>query len=230
MLNDFLSLPIVTSAMWLLLCACLFGFLQSLFPLDTTRRPIRRDVWMDIGYWMLGPTFYGAIGGMLIAGGFTVLFAGNMEAAIAWSNTGAPWVADWPLWLQALGVLIVTDISLYWTHRLFHSNALWRYHAIHHAPETLDWLHAVRFHPVNIIGHTIFANALALWVGFPPAVRPKSCTWPTGARPVPASAPSGLQHTRSAPSPTCPGHPKRAPRSGTGSTGCESAAGNWAMC
>ncbi|GBF57892.1 hypothetical protein PbB2_01562 [Candidatus Phycosocius bacilliformis] len=169
MVNDILNLPIVHAGMWLLICACLFGFLQSLFPLDTTRRPLRRDIWMDIGYWMLGPMFYGTLSTMLIAGGFLVLFGGNMEAAVAWSKAGAPWLADWPLWLQALGVLIVTDISLYWTHRLFHSNALWRIHAIHHAPETLDWLHAVRFHPINTVFHSIFANAVALWMGFPPA-------------------------------------------------------------
>ncbi len=169
MLNDIMGLPFVYPAVWLLICACLFGFLQSLFPLDPTPRPIRRDIWMDIGYWMLGPSVYASIGALLIGAGFVVLFGGNLDAAVAWSNTEAPWLADWPLWLQALGVLIVTDISLYWTHRLFHSNALWRYHAIHHAPETLDWLHAVRFHPINLIFHSIFANAVALWIGFPPA-------------------------------------------------------------
>eukprot|EP01038_Epipyxis_sp_PR26KG_P007967 gene7967-10805_t len=169
MLNDIMVLPFFYPAVWLLICACLFGFLQSLFPLDPTPRPIRRDIWMDIGYWMLGPSVYASIGAFLIGAGFIVLFGGNLDAAVTWSNTGAPWLADWPLWLQALGVLIVTDISLYWTHRLFHSNALWRFHAIHHAPETLDWLHSVRFHPINLIFHSIFANAVALWIGFPPA-------------------------------------------------------------
>jgi hypothetical protein len=35
-----LDLPFVESAAWLLLCACLFGFLQSLFPFGTFYMPM----------------------------------------------------------------------------------------------------------------------------------------------------------------------------------------------
>ena len=34
-------------------------------------------------------------------------------------------------------------------HRAFHGARLWRFHAVHHSSVDLDWLSAVRLHPVN---------------------------------------------------------------------------------
>jgi sterol desaturase/sphingolipid hydroxylase (fatty acid hydroxylase superfamily) len=160
--------PIMGSAMWLVICGCLFGLLQHLAPVDRNQAHIRGDVHVDLIYWLGAPVIYGGIGGSLTIAGFLVIFGGDVNAAVAWSLSGAAWLRDWPLWLQALGVIIVTDMSMYWTHRLFHQGRLWRYHAIHHAPESLDWMHAVRFHPVNMVFHGMLANSLAMWIGFPP--------------------------------------------------------------
>ena len=44
---------------------------------------------------------------------------------------------------------------LYWLHRLFHGGGFWKYHAIHHSSEELDWISAARFHPVNLFLGTI---------------------------------------------------------------------------
>jgi sterol desaturase/sphingolipid hydroxylase (fatty acid hydroxylase superfamily) len=160
--------PLLKSALWLVVCGCLFGFLQHLTPLDPDQRQLRRDSRIDIVYWLGAPFLYASLGGSLTAFGFFVLFGANMEAIMGWMTQGAGIIADLPLWAQAMGVLIVTDISMYWTHRLFHTSGLWRFHAIHHAPTSLDWLHAVRFHPVNMVFHGLLANSLALWMGFPP--------------------------------------------------------------
>jgi sterol desaturase/sphingolipid hydroxylase (fatty acid hydroxylase superfamily) len=156
------------SVMWLIICGCLFGVLQHLTPLDPDQRQVRPDTRIDLIYWLGAPFVYASVGGSLTALGYVVIFAGDADAALAWATTGAGYIRDLPLWAQALGVLILTDFSMYWTHRLFHTGRLWRYHAIHHAPTSLDWLHAVRFHPVNMIFHGLLANSLALWVGFPP--------------------------------------------------------------
>jgi sterol desaturase/sphingolipid hydroxylase (fatty acid hydroxylase superfamily) len=160
--------PILGSMMWLAICGCLFGFLQHLTPLDPDQKQIRPDTKIDLIYWFGAPFMYASLGASLTALGFIVIFSGNMDAAVAWTTNGADYLRDWPLWLQILGVLVVTDFAMYWTHRLFHHAALWRYHAIHHSPTSLDWLHAVRFHPVNMIFHGLLANSIALWVGFPP--------------------------------------------------------------
>jgi sterol desaturase/sphingolipid hydroxylase (fatty acid hydroxylase superfamily) len=162
------SASVLGSFMWLLICGCLFGALQHLTPLDRHQAQIRPDSRIDLIYWLGAPMIYASLGGSLTIFGLLVIFGGNVAAAVAWSQTGAGFIRDWPLWAQALGVLIVTDISMYWTHRLFHTGRLWRYHAVHHAPTSLDWLHAVRFHPVNMLFHGLLANSIALWMGFPP--------------------------------------------------------------
>ncbi len=73
-------------------------------------------------------------------------------------------------WAQAAIALVVADVMLYWTHRIFHVDRLWRYHAIHHSSEHLDWISAFRFHPVNTIFHTVFVDSVLLLSGIAPEV------------------------------------------------------------
>ena len=61
-------------------------------------------------------------------------------------------VAGQPLLLQFAEIVIVADLSEYAIHRLFHRvPMLWRFHAIHHSAEALDWLAASRIHLVDAI-------------------------------------------------------------------------------
>lgn len=78
--------------------------------------------------------------------------------------------AGLPFWAQVAVYMLLADLMMYWTHRLFHGASLWRYHAIHHAPEHLDWTSATRFHPVNIVFHSVLADAVLLLLGISPAV------------------------------------------------------------
>lgn len=73
-------------------------------------------------------------------------------------------------WWQVAVYLVLSDVMLYWTHRIFHGDGLWRYHAIHHAPEDLDWTSAYRFHPVNIVMHSVLVDSLLLLAGISPQV------------------------------------------------------------
>ena len=61
-------------------------------------------------------------------------------------------VASQPLLLQFAEIVVVADLSEYAIHRLFHRvPVLWRFHAIHHSAEALDWLAASRIHLVDAI-------------------------------------------------------------------------------
>lgn len=61
---------------------------------------------------------------------------------------------------QVVIALVAVDLVGYWVHRaLFHMSPLWRFHAIHHSAERLDWLAAARNHPLQ---PAITALALAL--------------------------------------------------------------------
>ena len=57
-----------------------------------------------------------------------------------------------PLPAQVLALLLVADFTQYWVHRAFHrSQWLWRFHAIHHSIEQMDWLAGSRLHLVDVI-------------------------------------------------------------------------------
>jgi lathosterol oxidase len=61
------------------------------------------------------------------------------------------WVAGQPFVLQFVGILFLTDLTQYWVHRLFHTvPLLWRFHAIHHSVDTMDWLAGSRLHLVDV--------------------------------------------------------------------------------
>jgi len=49
-------------------------------------------------------------------------------------------------------MLFVNDIGAYWGHRALHAfPRLWRFHAVHHSAEQLDWLVNTRAHPFDIV-------------------------------------------------------------------------------
>ena len=61
-------------------------------------------------------------------------------------------VASQPYWLQTLEVILLADVGFYGAHFAFHKIPwLWRFHAVHHSIEELDWLAAHRVHPVDQI-------------------------------------------------------------------------------
>jgi sterol desaturase/sphingolipid hydroxylase (fatty acid hydroxylase superfamily) len=75
-----------------------------------------------------------------------------------------------PLWAQGLLYLVASDFALYWIHRAFHTGGFWKYHAIHHAPEDVDWISAARFHPINLLLGTIAVDVAALLGGISPDI------------------------------------------------------------
>lgn len=167
-ISPIMQQPVVQATMWLLICAAVFTILQNLFPFDKEQPIVRKDARTDIIYWVAAPIVYTGISGAMLSGGLWVIFQGDMAKATQYATTGGAWIQNIPLWGQAVLALLFTDLSMYWTHRLFHMGKLWKFHAIHHAALDMDWLTASRFHPINVICHTVFANSLAIWAGFPP--------------------------------------------------------------
>ena len=57
-----------------------------------------------------------------------------------------PWLA------QFLLIILIADLGEYTMHRLFHRVPwLWRFHAIHHSSEDIDWLAGSRLHLVDVV-------------------------------------------------------------------------------
>ena len=77
-------------------------------------------------------------------------------------------VASQPWWLQAVEIVLLSDLLIYWGHRLQHGvGFLWRFHAVHHSAEHLDWLAAHREHPLDTIYSLTLINLPAFLFGFP---------------------------------------------------------------
>lgn len=80
-------------------------------------------------------------------------------------------VSRQPAWLQFVEIFVVVEFASYWTHRAFHRvPLLWRFHAVHHSVERMDWLAGSRLHVVDVIA-TRMAGFLPVFVlGFSPGV------------------------------------------------------------
>ena len=60
------------------------------------------------------------------------------------------WPHAWPVWAQAVLMVLSVDFLRYWLHRAAHeTETLWRLHAVHHSVEQLYWLNTGRFHPIE---------------------------------------------------------------------------------
>ena len=159
-----------------------FAILAALlWPLERWRPAIagqslwRRGTPTDLAYWLFTPLVTRAITRAGVAGAVVVLalVAGlplEREHIEAFVTHPAPAVGTQPAWLQVVEVLLLGDLIGYWSHRLFHGRALWRFHVVHHSPTTVDWLSAVRLHPINDVLARLVQVVPALLLGFSPTL------------------------------------------------------------
>ncbi len=60
-------------------------------------------------------------------------------------------VKSQPYWLQFLEIMLIADLVQYWVHRTFHEVSwLWKFHAVHHSAEVMDWMAGNRLHVVDL--------------------------------------------------------------------------------
>lgn len=128
----------------LIVFSALFIPLEQLFP-KRSEQPILRPSWRtDLTYF-----FFSAVLVQLT----TIMTLKPAMVFFSWAVNAQiqGWVGSLPSILQFLGILVVADLTQYWIHRLFHSvPVLWRFHAVHHSAESMDWLAGARLHLVDI--------------------------------------------------------------------------------
>src|SRR4029078_1836092 len=77
-------------------------------------------------------------------------------------------ISNLNLIVQAILVVLLGDLLIYWGHRLQHRfDFLWRFHCIHHSSEHLDWLAAHREHPIDSVYTILLVNLPIFALGFP---------------------------------------------------------------
>ena len=131
----------------------------------------KRELVTDLCYWFIIPLFarYLRIG-MLVLGAAFLFNINTPDGLVEFYDDGHGPLAQLPLLVQAAIFLLGSDVMMYWIHRAFHRNALWKYHAVHHSSEELDWISAARFHPVNLFLGSIATDVVLLLAGISPNV------------------------------------------------------------
>ncbi|HEX7758547.1 MAG TPA: sterol desaturase family protein [Caulobacteraceae bacterium] len=153
------------------LCVMVFNGLARLAPCNPDQpRFVWNEIAVDAVYFAISLLLYGGVSAALMHWGVGVALGPKAPAAIRSIEAGYGPMPALPLALQALIILILTDICQYWLHRLFHGHALWPFHAIHHSPKQVDWTSTYRFHPVQFLVYSTGVAALVRTLGFSPMV------------------------------------------------------------
>ena len=123
----------------------IFVPLETLVPRQRGQKILRQ-------FWQID-TAYALFAGILIATGMTALFVGSERLFAPLIDEGIRTaIRGQPVVLQAIELIVIADVGYYLIHRLFHEvPALWRFHAVHHSIEEMDWLAAYRVHPIDQI-------------------------------------------------------------------------------
>ena len=131
-------------AVGLALLAAIFVPLERLWALRPSAL-LRRDVWQDLGFYFLSSLLPGLLLSMPLS-----MMAAAGHAAMP--HTFLAFMTSLPLWARVTIGLVVAEIGAYWGHRWSHERPLlWRFHAVHHQAEHMDWLVNTRAHPIDMV-------------------------------------------------------------------------------
>ncbi|TPN39279.1 sterol desaturase family protein [Mesorhizobium sp. B2-3-3] len=143
----------------LLICALIFIPFEHLFA-ERPQKIFRKGFDVDLIYLMFNAFIIKVAMVMMAA---VVLHV----AAVLVPQSVTRAVSGQPVWLQVAEIILITDIGVYWAHRAFHKiPALWKFHAVHHGIEELDWLGAFHSHPVDAIATKAISLTPIFLLGF----------------------------------------------------------------
>ena len=131
-------------SVWLILLTLIFLPLERLFPLRRARF-FRAGFAADLLYYFLNGILPGLVLGLPLATAARV----SHHVIPLFQMTA---FAHWPAALRLFAAMTVAEVGLYWGHRWCHEiPLLWRFHAIHHSPDQVDFLVNSRGHPVDFV-------------------------------------------------------------------------------
>lgn len=147
-----------------------FRGLERLLPRNRRTPLLRSGLITDLSYWVFTPyaAHYVVEGVLFLAvATFALLVYGRIDQYQILHGFGP--LSKLPFAVQAILMLVIGDFLGYWTHRKFHGRRLWLFHAVHHSSTTLDWLSALRAHPLNEVISRLVLTLPLLALGFAPA-------------------------------------------------------------
>jgi sterol desaturase/sphingolipid hydroxylase (fatty acid hydroxylase superfamily) len=137
--------------------------LEWLFPLHRDKKILRPGLWVDV--------LHVVVSGTLIRLGIVATVLGlSYLSALAVPDRVQTAVHSQAGWLQFVELFVLADLCFYLAHRLVHAvPRLWRFHAVHHSSEHMDWLASFRVHPVDQILNSTIIAVPGVALGFSPA-------------------------------------------------------------
>jgi sterol desaturase/sphingolipid hydroxylase (fatty acid hydroxylase superfamily) len=155
-----LLLALAGAALSFAFLALMFWPLEKLFAANS-QKIFRPHWWTDLAFFLGQYLIWGAAVLALLH-----IFHGWLDGIVSPGIRAA--IRSQPWWLLATETLLLSDLCIYWGHRLQHRyHFLWRFHAVHHSAEHLDWLAAHREHPVDTVYTLTIINLPAFVLGFP---------------------------------------------------------------
>jgi len=124
--------------------AAVVAWLERRRPNRVEWHPAARDLGTDLSFMVVVqlalPPFVGFLFAYALVGPAHALNLPTMRL----------WPHGWPIWVQAILMVLTVDFLRYWLHRAAHENdVLWRLHSVHHSVQQLYWLNTARFHPIE---------------------------------------------------------------------------------
>jgi sterol desaturase/sphingolipid hydroxylase (fatty acid hydroxylase superfamily) len=138
-----LALDIFRLCIWLVILAIVFIPLERLCAQQ--KQPVfRKEFFIDLGYYFLNSILPKLL--LILPMSIVAAVVHRIEPSGIYGG-----VAALPLYVRFVLAIVVGEVGAYWGHRWSHEIPwLWRFHAIHHSAEEMDWLVNTRAHPLDM--------------------------------------------------------------------------------
>lgn len=137
-----------------------FILIEKMFPLHKAQ-PVFRPGWqIDFTHFIINHLLVGLA---LVIVNFAIhrLFGWLVYAPLQ------KWIGGLPFFAELFLVLLVADLVQYWTHRAYHEIPfLWRFHAVHHSAEYMDWMAGSRLHLFELLTTRVSILGVLYVLGF----------------------------------------------------------------
>ena len=129
---------------WLLLLMVVFIPIERRYA-QRPQKVLRQGLAGDLGYYFLNsllPKLLLTLPLSMVAMALHKVVPGSLYAR----------VAEVPPGVRFAAAIVVGEFGAYWGHRWSHEvPLLWRFHAIHHSAQEMDWLVNTRAHPLDMV-------------------------------------------------------------------------------
>lgn len=141
-----------------------FILIEKLFPLHCDQ-PVFRPGWQtDFTHFIVNHLLVGLA---LLIVNFAIH---RLFGWLVWAPLQI-WVGGLPFFAALFLVLLVADLVQYWTHRAYHEIPfLWRFHAVHHSAEHMDWMAGSRLHLFELLTTRVSILGVLYVMGFSQAI------------------------------------------------------------